>query len=344
MAIFSILFGAGIVLFSERAVSRGRSAAAYHYPRTFWLLLIGLLHAYLLWYGDILVCYSLCALLVFLFRNRSPRTLLILGLIVVAVPSLIYLFFGLTISLWPTEALENSKSFWKPTLEVIRQEITAYRSGWLGQMGQRASAAVTIQTLVFILVNMWRAGGLMLVGMGLYKLRVLSASLPKRVYVIILLIGFIIGLPLVSTGIYQNFQAEWSLKASMYLGWQYNYWGSLFISMGYISIVMLLCQSKKWVQRLKPFSSAGRMALTLYIMQSLICTTLFYGHGFALFGRLERIHQIGIVPIVWIVQVIFSSYWMHYFRFGPLEWLWRSLTYRRFQSMRYHRVKEGAKG
>ena len=110
MTIFSILFGAGVVLLTRKLESRGLGAAGVHYRRTFWLLVAALIHAYGFWYGDILFTYGLSALIVYLFRKASPRRLLIAGLAVIAVPSLLYLFFGWSIPYWPPEALASSLS------------------------------------------------------------------------------------------------------------------------------------------------------------------------------------------------------------------------------------------
>ena len=122
-----------------------------------------------------------------------------------------------------------------------------------------------------------------------------------------------------------------SLEYSFFLGFQYNYWRSLLVSMGYVGLIMLWVKSD-FLNRLKSALQAiGRMALTNYLLQTIICTIIFYGHGFGLFGKVERTGQILIVFAVWIVMVIASPVWLKYFKYGPFEWLWRSLTYRRLQ-------------
>ena len=151
MTIFSLLFGAGIILVTSRAEAKGRSAVGLHYRRTFWLLIIGLMHAYLLWHGDILVTYALCALFVFLFRKISPGKLLIIGLIVLAVSSLIYLFIGSSIPNWPPEVYEETMAGWRPHAEIIEHEVLAYQGGWLEQMAHRAPSSFGFQTFIFLI-------------------------------------------------------------------------------------------------------------------------------------------------------------------------------------------------
>jgi len=334
LTIFSVLFGAGVVLMAGKMEAKGRSAAGLHYRRTFWLIVIGMLHAYLLWYGDILVTYGICALPIFLFRKVSPKRLLTVGLVAILVPSLLYLFFGWSLSFWPQEAYERMLLIWKPSEEIIRAEIATYQGGWFEQMSHRVPAAFKMQTFIFVIWSGWRAAGLMLVGMALFKWRVLTAHRSRRFYVTLMVLAFAMGLPLLIYGVETNFAANWSLDYSMFSGQQFNYWGSLFVAMGYISMIMLICKSTHLRKAISWFAAVGRMALTNYLLQTIICTTIFYGHGLGLFGQVKRSEQILLVFGVWAFLLILSPIWLRFFRFGPAEWLWRSLTYRGFQPMR----------
>ena len=334
MTIFSILYGAGIVLITRKAESKGRLAVGLHYRRTFWLLGIGWMHAYLLWYGDILVTYGLCVLVVFLFRKASPRKLLIIGLLVISVASVLYFFFGWSVSYWPTESYQETMKSWKPGAELIDKEISAYQGGWMTQMSQRVPASFLFQTSIFLIWFGWRAGGLMLVGMALFKWGLLSAERSKRFYVTLMGVGFGVGLPVVTIGVIRNFAAGWSLEYSMFFGWQFNYWGSLFVSLGYICAVMLIFKHLSNRKIIRLFAVFGRTALTNYLVPTFICTTIFYGHGLGLFGQVERSQQMLIVIGVWSLQLLVTPIWMRYFKFGPVEWLWRSLTYLKRQPIR----------
>jgi uncharacterized protein len=332
LTIFSILFGAGMVLMAQRVEAKDARPARIHLRRTVGLLVLGLLHAYLLWAGDILVTYALCALVVFRFHRLRPRTLLVLGVLVVSVHTALYLLFWWSLPYWPAENVEGVRVFWNPTTEQITGEIAAYQGGWLAQMEYRLPASLAFQTLVFFIFTAWRAAGLMLIGMALYKMGILSALRSRRFYLTLTVVGFTVGLPLITYGIAWNFAAGWSLD-SMYGGSQFNYWGAPFVSLAYIGIVMLVAQSTRLRAVSHPFRAVGRMALSNYILQTLVCTTIFYGHGLGLFGEVERTGQVLIVLIVWVLQLIVSPLWLRHFRFGPLEWLWRSWTYRGWQPM-----------
>jgi uncharacterized protein len=334
MGIFSILFGAGVLLFTGRIETKGRPSTALHYRRQLWLILIGLAHAYLLWYGDILVAYGVCALLLFLFRKVSPKWLLVIGIASLMMAFAISMFFGWSMPYWPEESYQQTLQFWNPPAERISEEIFAYQGSWLEQMSQRIPMAIMLQTFLFLTLMGWRAGGMMLIGMALFKWGVLSGERSKRFYVMLLVIGLAVGLPLIVYGIMCNFQAEWSFEYSMYSGTLFNYWGSIPLALAYIGMVMLIYKFLSQGELVKRFAAVGRMALTNYLMQTVICTTIFYGHGLGLFGQVERSGQILMVFGVWLLQLIWSPVWLRHFRFGPAEWLWRSLTYLKFQPLR----------
>lgn len=334
MTIFSLLFGAGIILMTERAEARTGKSAGLHYKRTFWLLIIGLVHAHIIWNGDILFSYAMCGFFVYLFRNKRPTTLLILGLLMISVHSVLYLFMGVSIAHWPPDALEQVKASWEATPTQIQEEIRLI-TGTLGeQIGKNSQTALMMETLVFFMVFLWRAGGLMLVGMALYKWGVFTAKRSKRFYQKGLLIGWLTGFPLAAYGIYRNFEADWSFDFSMYLGSQYNYWASLGIAFGYICGIMLLAQSQAFPWLRDRLAAVGQMALTNYLTQSLICVFLFWGVGFGLYGEVERTGQVFVVLAVWVLQIAWSRPWLDRFRFGPMEWLWRTLTYGEKQPLR----------
>ena len=331
MTIFSLLFGAGIVLMSEKLDARGQRAWGLHYRRTFWLLLIGLAHAYLLWSGDILVAYALCGFWVYWLRRLRPGWHMALGILVVSVSALILLAASLTM---PPETQQEWQADWRPAAETIAEEVASYRGGWLEQMNARVPTTVDFQTYGFLFWALWRAGGLMLMGMALFRWGVLTGSCSRRFYAGMAVLGFAIGLPVVSWGVVQNFAHNWTLEYSYFgPGAQANYWGSFFVSAAYIGLLMLFARSRAlpWLQN--ALAAVGRTALSNYLLQTILATAIFYGHGLGLYGSVERVGQIGIVVAIWAFQLVVSSLWLRYYRFGPFEWLWRSLSYWRLQAM-----------
>jgi uncharacterized protein len=335
MTVFSLLFGAGVVLMASRREAAGKATAGIHYRRMFWLIVFGLLHGLFLWYGDILYAYGVCGLLVYLFRRRSPKFLLVTGFLVAAVASMLALFFQVTMPYWPPEAVESVETeWWMPPPETVQNELDAYRGGWSAQQVVRAPTAIFMQTNHFLTEYMWRAGGLMLIGMALFKLGVFSAQRSRSFYLRMTSLGFGLGLPIVVYGVLYCNDSGWDVRSAFFGGNQFNYWGSLLFAAGWIGLVMLVCQTGSLRPLTRRLAAVGQMALSCYLLQTIICTTIFYGHGLGLYGSVERVGQVLIMLAVWAFLLLFCPFWMKRLRFGPFEWLWRSLTYMKIQPMR----------
>lgn len=329
MTLFSFLFGAGICLFAERAEARSGRSAGLHYRRMFWLLLIGLAHGYLLWSGDVLVTYAVCGCLVFLLRNRPPRTLLAAGLAVFSVASVLSLGFGLVAPALSEQETAEIAAAWAPAAAEIEAQLRAYRGGWLAQQGQRVPDTVMMQTAVLPFLMLWRAAGVMLLGMALYRWRILDATRSDAFHRRLALIGFGAGVPVVAAGIWWHFDGGWSWERSFFLGSQFNYWGSLAMALGYVGLVMLAIR-RRWFPALQArLAAAGRMAFTNYLAQTILCTTIFYGHGLGLFGSVARWQMLLVVFGVWVLELWWSPLVLRRYRYGPVEWGWRTLTYGR---------------
>ncbi|MEM7414472.1 MAG: DUF418 domain-containing protein [Gemmatimonadota bacterium] len=331
MAIFSMLFGAGIVLMSDRQKAKGRSATGLHYKRMFWLLLFGLAHAHLIWYGDVLVWYAVVGSIVFFMRNRRPRTLLLAGATMLLLGWGIMGSVSLSWSSWPEADQTELIAELKPPMEVKEAQVETYRSGWLAQLPSRSASATSMETETLALWAFWRVSGLMMLGMGLFKLGVFSATASRRTYLTLLGLAAVVGLPLVAYGIRWQFANEWVAPGFFFTGGLFNYAGSPFVALGWVSVVMLIIQSGavRWLT--DRLAATGRMAFTNYIAQSVICTFIFYGHGLGLFGSVDRVGQAAIVLAVWAVQLAWSPWWLNRFHYGPLEWMWRSLVYGKAQ-------------
>ena len=340
MSLFSMLFGAGLIVMVQRSDARGTSLLGIYYRRIAWLLLFGLLHAYLLWDGDILVPYALCGLLLYPFRRLRPRAQIILGILVflTAVPLTTGLGLGLAY-LREVTGPENDQGsrwlqYWRSSLEEellhsrnVEEQIEQHRQGYAEQFSRRVDANIAEQTGGFLFWSGPRAGGLMLMGMGLMQLGVFAATRSYRFYIVLALAGYSLGLPIVAYGIHDMMAHDFDQLHNFILGGQFNYVGSLFVALGHASLVMLICKAGLLPWLTARLAAAGRMALSNYLTQTIVCTTLFEGWGFGLFGGLNRVELLGVVAAIWLMQLIISSLWLRAFRFGPMEWLWRSLTY-----------------
>ena len=329
MSIFSILFGAGVVLFTQRIEAKGKRVAALHYKRMFWLLFFGLIHAYFIWVGDILVAYAICGSLVFFFRKKSIRTLFIMAIILFLIP---IIFNFMTFYGMPADELESTFAFFHPSTEEIASQTQAMRGSYLKQMPLRMEEALGLQTVVFMIEIFWRTSAMMLLGMILFRKGILSADKSTAYYKKMIWVGFVPGLIISSIGLGQVYASEWSGAYVMNIGANYKFLSGLFMALGYIGLIIWIYKKgifKKFQNRLQ---ATGRMAFTNYIGMSVICTLIFNGHGLGFFGTLDRLQQFLIVIAVWIVILIISPLVLKNYRFGPLEWLWRKLTYFSFQN------------
>jgi uncharacterized protein len=327
MSIFSMLFGAGAIIYSGKTSDGKLSPTRLWYCRNFWLLVIGLIHAYLIWVGDILVVYSLCAFL-FLWwtRNLPAWALVLLATAMFAVGGL--LAFGEAAAFNTSSAEERAEevSAWQPSPNDLEKEKDVYRAGYLGIVADRVPTAFFIQTIYFLAFFLWRSGGMMVLGQALMKWRVLTGERSSGFYLALAFAGYVVGLPLVWIGM-QRLEAVQFAVPQRYTLDLYNYFGSIAVVLGHVGLVLWLLRARPtsvWFGRL---AAVGRMALTNYLMQSIICTTLFYGYGFNLFGRLDYAWQLVVVAAIWALQLVVSPWWLQQFQFGPAEWLWRWLTY-----------------
>ena len=216
---------------------------------------------------------------------------------------------------------------------MINKEIIAFQGSWWSGVSHRWGIVLMLETSLLLMFG-WRILGLMLIGMALYKSGFLSAKLSGKKYLLILGICFTIGFTLIIIGMNKNFNQNWDGKFAQFSSIQYNYWGSILVSIGYISLIMIVVKTKflSFIKNL--LAPVGRMAFTNYLLQTIICTFIFYGFGFGYFGKLARSEQIIIVFCIWIFEIILSHLWLKYFKYGPFEWLWRSLSYRKFHQIK----------
>ena len=345
-AIFTMLFGASVLLFTDRLASdeRRSSLTKIYYRRTAWLIVFGLINGYiLLWNGDILFFYGVMGLLLYFVRGWSVRRLITVALIVIVLLDLFKLTGMLAQSYYgpiaelaqekvergePLEAEEQASidimaamPIETTSYEELKSEVETRRGGYVSAFALNAEET-TYYYLVFGLVSLfWESLAYMMLGMAFFKLRWFDASRATSLYVSMIVIGFGIGL---SVNTWEQFDAIQHDYRSTFTYGTYDI-GRIAMSFGFIGLIMLICKMA-WFPRVRnTLSAVGKMALTNYITQSVICNVIFVGFG--LFGQL-RFHEIYyVVFAVWVAQLIVSPIWLKSYRYGPLEWLWRRLTY-----------------
>lgn len=333
MGLFSMLFGAGVVLYAAKADSTGTPATGLWFRRMGWLLAIGLVHAYLIWNGDILVPYALSGLLILWWVRRwSARTLIIAGLCTLLVGGALSL--GQLVSWDSMSDAEKAEqlTFMMPTMEQAQAQVAEMQGSYFEVVAKRAPTVLLFQTLIYVTFFLWRTGGMMLLGMGLFKAGFLDGRLPTSTYRRTALVCLLAGISMSAVGVRSLEAIRFSMPERT-LPDLWNYVGSVFMSVGYAAAILALIKAGALTGLRPRLAAVGQMAFSNYLSQSLITAVLFLGWGFGLAGRFNYAEQLLFVAAIWIVQLIVSPLWLARYRFGPAEWLWRSLTYRQRQPM-----------
>jgi uncharacterized protein len=324
ITLFSILFGASIYMVGGERSDAERGVVLRR--RLLWLLFFGLIHATLIWYGDILVTYALTGFLVLLVRSWRPRTLIIVGVLLFALSAGLQALTGMALAFAPAGTLDEVKAdVWSPPTEVIARAIGAMQSGLVSATQENFS--VWLQFLLSSALGLIvRTAGVMMIGMALFKIGFLSGKAAGWVYALMAVIGAG-ALGGVGYQAWLNARGGFDFLQMIGNGALANTVLSIFVSIGYASLMVLLVKGNvSFITA--PLAAVGRMAFTNYIAQSLIMTTIFWGgRGLGLFGEVDRPTLWAIVLAVWAVQLVWSPLWLSRFQMGPLEWLWRRLSY-----------------
>ena len=335
--LFSLLFGMGFAVMSQRAEQASRPFAGVYWRRGLVLLALGAVHALFVWAGDILMMYALCSFLLLAFRPLPYRWYVWLGLGAYAMPiGFMFLMGGMGSLLAGTEGWDKAMGEIGTQMQaLIDNERVAYGSGsYVDATWQRLKS--TGMLLSNITMFGFIAFGLFLLGAWFVRSGAIArpGEFP-RMYATLRWVAWPLGLLAmlgsVTLAPTMDF-ATFNLRVSTAFALQML--ANLLMCLGYVAWVMRALASPPWQRSLAWLAPAGRMALTNYLMQSLVCTWIFYGYGLGYFEQLPRAWQPVFALVLFGLQVALSRLWLSRFRFGPVEWLWRSLTYAKLQPLR----------
>jgi len=341
--LFSFLFGLGAAIQMERADCRGAPFVGRYCRRLLVLLAIGMTHALFIWDGDILVTYALCGFLLLAFRKRRPKTILIWSLVCLLIPALLVILFWVLLVLLSfvpnlatiiQERVDGQYGSYEEQREAIEETIRVFASGTYGEIFRERFGNV---------INMWLVAifympeflGLFLLGLYAGKRRIFrDIDGNARLIHQVLIWGTVIGLPL---NLFNAICLATNL-ANQHILWLLSYGlaaiGGPTLGLAYAAALTLMSRRDRWQRWLRVIGPAGKMALSNYLFQSLICTTIFYSYGFGLFGTVGPAARFALTVLIFLGQVAFSAWWTNRFQFGPMEWIWRTLTYGKRQPMR----------
>ena len=331
ISIFSFLFGLGFAIQLSRAETRGVRFLSFYPRRLLALALFGIIHGILIWSGDILLTYSLSGAILLLFRNRQQKTLLwwaggLFALPLVVGSTFVALYYSHLRPHWMNP---------KPTdMSKLYATIQIYAHGTVRQMLARnwVQWKSDLPTQLFAIY----AVGLFLLGMWVWRAGIVQhldeyRPVLKRVCAWCIPVGLIIN----GYGAYVNAVVPPDkITLSVQIANIVHFLGAHILAAGYISGLALIFLNPNWRPIVLPFAAVGRMALTNYLMESVLCTLFFYNYTTGLYGRVGPAMALIPTVVLFAAQIVFSNWWLKRYRFGPMEWLWRGMTYGKFPAMR----------
>jgi uncharacterized protein len=336
-ALFTMLFGASAVLIAERAEGGRPGPMQTHYRRMFWLFAFGMIHAYFLWWGDILVTYSLAGLVIFPFRKLTVRTQVIIGVVILSgllVANLLVAneLDALYAAAKAPGASPAAISAWQEASQLVApsqalklQELAGYRGGFMDALRVRALAARLIQTYLMPTSEIPEAIGQMFLGMALFRSGFFTLTWSTRRYRAAIAICYLLAAPASAWLAWKIQQSNFDpLVLNRLEAWQQI--SRPLVALAHASALLLIIRAGVAQAVVNRLSAAGRMAFSNYLMTSIITTLLFDGFGFGLYGRLSRFDELAVVAGVWVFILAWSKPWLARFHYGPFEWAWRSLV------------------
>jgi uncharacterized protein len=341
--LFSLLFGASMMLIIERAEAKGESAKRVHYTRMFWLGLFGLAHFFFIWFGDILFLYAVVGCVAFLFRDWEQRRLIKWALAIYALGVAFWglQFGGLQIlqyfATMPGADAEVAKQFREvmasPDFAMnVEKELALHRGPWWPIVADKL--AEWYAPLTLLLQSVTETLPLMMIGMAMKKNGFITGEWSRAAYArwarklvpLGLLLTALLAAWVAATG--------YDLITSLAV---FLAWGAvprLMLTIGYAALLIMLVEQLAGSAFITRVAAAGQAAFTNYLGTSIIMTTIFYGYGLGLYGFVSRVEVWIFVVGAWAVMLLWSKPWLERFRYGPLEWLWRSLARGKLQPMR----------
>ena len=336
-ALFTMLFGASAVLIAERAEGGRPGPAATHYRRMFWLFAFGMLHAYFLWWGDILVTYALAGLVIFPFRKLGVRVQVAIGVAILAGLLAANIFVAdqlkaLHAAAATPGATPAALAAWREASQLVAPsqalkavEIAGFRGGFMDALQVRAQAARLLQMYLMPTDEIPEAIGQMFLGMALFRSGFFTLRWSRRAYLATLAVGYLLAAPATAWLAWRIQQSHFDpLVLNRLETWQQV--TRPLIALAHASVILLIVRSGAAAAVVSRLAAAGRMAFSNYLMTSIITTLVFCGFGLGLYARLSRFQELAVVAGVWVFILAWSKPWLARFHYGPFEWAWRSLV------------------
>ncbi|MBT2678143.1 DUF418 domain-containing protein [Bacillus sp. ISL-35] len=324
--LFAMLFGYGLVILRERILDKGLKFTPLALRRLSLLLLIGCIHAFLIWEGDILITYAVCGFAFLFFLGWSAKRLMIAGLAIYIVPNVL-----LVLMLGAASAVEGGAEFSMYDGQAAEQAMTVYQTGSFAEVTeQRMAEWYKNNNLIGLLFYLITILPLFMVGAGAAKIRLFDQVHRNKkkigTYAAVLAI---LGLLIKSV--------PYLYGRTLMTDYAQDIFGGAMLAMAYALIIALLSENRKMDRILYPLEAAGRLSISNYLFQSIFSTMIFYSYGLGYYGDVSIFTGTLLAIAIYASQLAVSSWWIKRFYYGPVEWLWRSGTY-----LKKQRFKKGA--
>jgi len=323
---FVFLFGLGFAMFFERAKEKAKRPTLLFYRRLFILIIIGLVHAFFIWSGDVLISYALFGSLLPLFSNRKHKTIIIWAVSIFVVFMLCIAYDDLSRMMAGTytdmqQLVDNREN-------IIEKSLRIYGQGTFTEIiALRISETLLKYKGIFYLFFI--TFPLLLLGLYVGKIAVFqkiegNIALIKKTWKWGLVIGLVMS---IMKPISKNLMISDPYFFYDLIRNGTEFLGNTGLSLFFLTSIVLLCRNSKWLMKLKPLAYMGRMPLSNYLFQSIVCTTIFYNYGLGLYGKVGPALGLVLTTVILTIQISISKYCLKRYQFGPLEWIWKSLTY-----------------
>lgn len=314
--IFAMMFGYGSVILRRRIKDRGLSFTNLYIKRLLFLLVIGLLHAFFIWSGDILANYAIYGMLLMVLLELSGQVLLISGIMLFLIPNLLFILYILVNAI-----IDPNTTLMYADIANVNKAFNAYSTGgYLEITKQRITDWIAVNGSLNLFFSVFSILPLMMIGAGASKMKWLeNAKIHKKRWLFLFIVTFVIGIFLKSLPVLIDANLAFKLI-------QQTIGGTIF-SIAIVSFIVFLMTNRICEKLLRPIATAGRMSLTIYLVQSIVSSLIFYHYGLGFYGGLTLLSCVLMGVFIYIIQVIIAEIWFMKFQFGPLEKIWRMVTY-----------------
>ncbi|MDZ5470277.1 DUF418 domain-containing protein [Bacillus sp. 31A1R] len=321
--LFSMLFGYGLVILRERTLAKGINFVALSARRLTLLLGIGCIHAFLIWHGDILINYAIFGFILLLFLRLSGKAMMITGALLYIIPNIL---FGLLIVVSIMFAPEGELDL--TDMQSANRSLETYQNGsFVDITEQRFEDWYSVNNLANFIIMFFNIFPLFLLGGGAAKLKWLeNVRKYKKMFTIIVITTLILGLGIKV--------APYLFEKNLALEFFQDFFGGSLLTIAYALGIALLTEVVSTRKVITIFAPVGKLAISNYLFQSIVSTTIFYSYGFRLYGQFSVFQGILLALFIFSIQVIISHIWIKYYLYGPVEWLWRSFTYMKWQKLK----------